>query len=42
MRFVGLSDTYVDSADPGDLLVKYHLTSDDIIAAVREALAAKN
>jgi len=42
MRFVGLSDTYVDSADPGDLLIKYHLTSDDIIIAVREALAAKN
>ena len=42
MRFVGLSDTYVDSADPGDLLIKYHLTSDDIITAVREALAAKN
>ncbi len=42
MRFVGLTDTYVDSADPGDLLVKYHLTSDDIIAAAREALAAKN
>jgi len=42
MRFVGLSDTYVDSADPGDLLVKYHLTPADIIAAVREALAAKN
>ncbi len=42
MRFVGLSDTYVDSADPGALLVKYHLTSADIIAAVREALAAKN
>ncbi len=42
MRFVGLADTYVDSADPDDLLVKYHLTADDISAAAREALAAKN
>ena len=42
MRFVGLADTYVDSADPADLLVKYHLTSDDISAAAREAMAAKN
>ncbi len=41
MRFVGLDDTYVESADPNDLLVKYHLTADDICAAAREAVAAK-
>jgi len=41
MRFVGLADTYVESAAPEDLLVKYHLTADDIVAAAREALAAK-
>jgi transketolase len=41
MRFVGLADTYTDSADPQDLLVKYHLTADDITQAAREAVAAK-
>jgi len=41
MRFVGLADTYVESGDPGALLVKYHLTSRDIARAVREALQAK-
>jgi transketolase len=41
MRFVGLADTYTDSADPDDLVVKYHLTSEDIAQAAREAYAAK-
>jgi transketolase len=41
MRFVGLDDVYVDSADPADLLKKYHMTADDIVLAAREALAAK-
>jgi transketolase len=41
MRFVGLADTYVESADPWDLLEKYHLTAVDIIAAARDAIAAK-
>lgn len=41
MRFVGLVDTYTDSGDPDDLLRKYHLTSDDIARAAREAYAAK-
>jgi transketolase C-terminal domain/subunit len=41
MRFVGLVDVYVESADPGDLLAKYHLTADDIYQAAREAHAAK-
>jgi len=41
MRFVGLSDVYVESADPADLLKKYHLTSDDIAAAAREVINAK-
>jgi transketolase len=41
MRFVGLADTYVESADPNDLLVKYHLTAEDIVAAARAAVAAK-
>ena len=41
MRFVGLEDVYVESADPDELLVKYHLTAADIAAAAREAFAAK-
>jgi len=41
MRFVGLRDTYVESGDPDDLLVKYNLTSDDIVKAAREVVAAK-
>lgn len=35
MRFVGLADLYTESADPADLLVKYHLTAEDIAAAAR-------
>jgi transketolase len=41
MRFVGLADTYTDSGDPDDLLVKYGLTSQDITKAAHEAVAAK-
>jgi len=41
MRFVGLADTYTDSGEPDDLLEKYGLTSEDIVAAAREAVAAK-
>ncbi len=41
MRFVGLNDTYAESAAPEDLLVKYGLTADDIARAAREAFAAK-
>jgi transketolase len=41
MRFVGLADTYTDSGEPDDLLEKYHLTANDIVAATREAVTAK-
>jgi transketolase len=41
MRFVGLADTYVESGDPQDLLVKYHLTAEDIVRAVRQVVEAK-
>jgi transketolase len=41
MRFVGLPDVYVESADPFDLLEKYHLTADDIASAAREVLEVK-
>lgn len=41
MRFVGLADTYVESADPEDLLVKYHLNSSDIYNAGLEVCKEK-
>ena len=41
MRFIGLADTYVESAAPEDLLVKYHLTASDIVRASHEVLKAK-
>ena len=41
MRFVGLADVYVESGDPEDLLVKYHLTAQDIYQAAREVYHAK-
>lgn len=41
MRFVGLRDTYVESGDPDELVKKYNLTADDILAAAKEAFAAK-
>jgi transketolase len=41
MRFVGLADVYVESGDPWDLLKKYKLTSDDIVAAAKAAFEAK-
>jgi transketolase len=41
MRFVGLEDTYVDSADPADLLRKYHLTAGDLVSQARDLILAK-
>jgi transketolase len=41
MRFVGLADTYTDSGDPGDLLIKYGMTAEDIVSAARAAVAMK-
>ncbi|MGQ9501885.1 MAG: transketolase family protein [Anaerolineae bacterium] len=41
MRFVGLTDTYTESGDPEDLLRKYGLTAEQIVAAAHEAIAAK-
>ena len=41
MRFVGLADVYVDSAEPEELLEKYGLTARDIVEAAHEAVAAK-
>lgn len=41
MRFIGLADVYVESADPSDLLKKYHLTAQDIVLAPRDVYKAK-
>jgi transketolase len=41
MRFVGLANTYTDSGEPEALLKKYGMTPQDIVAAAREAVAAK-
>ena len=41
MRFVGLADTYAESADPDDLLQKYHLTAQDIFQAALDVVQAK-
>jgi transketolase len=41
MRFVGLQDTYVESGDPSELVVKYNLTAEDIFKAAKEAVAEK-
>jgi transketolase len=41
MRFVGLADTYTESGEPQDLLRKYHMTAEDIVAAVQDVVAAR-
>jgi len=41
MRFIGLEDVYVESADPLDLLRKYHLTPEDIYQAAWEVFEEK-
>ncbi len=41
MRFVGLADTYTDSGEPEDLLIKYGMTADDIVRAARAVLQVK-
>ena len=42
MRFVGLEDVYVESADPDDLLKKYNLTAADIYKAAKKVYQAKS
>jgi len=41
MEFVGLDDTYAESATPEQLLEKYGLTSRNIVAAAHRVLARK-
>jgi transketolase len=42
MEFVGLQDTYAESGDPEALMKKYGLTSDQVVAAVKQLLARAN
>jgi transketolase len=41
MEFVGIHDTYAESATPEQLMDKYGLVSRDVAAAVRRAVARK-
>jgi transketolase len=41
MEFVGIQDTYAESATPEELLDKHGLVARDIAAAVRSVLARK-
>ncbi|MBI2297467.1 MAG: transketolase family protein [Armatimonadetes bacterium] len=41
MEFVGLHETYAESGQPAELLRKYGLTADDVLAAARRVLARK-
>lgn len=41
MRFVGIHNQYAESGEPQDLLTKYGLLPENIVTAVREAVAQK-
>jgi len=41
VRFVGIRDTYLESASVEELLAQHHLTAADIAQAAREAVSAK-
>ncbi|WP_346353442.1 transketolase family protein [Azotosporobacter soli] len=41
MERVGVKDTFGESGTPGDLLVKYGLTANDIVAAAKKAISRK-
>ncbi len=41
MEFVGIQNTYAESAQPDELLDKYGLMARDVAAAVRKVLARK-
>ncbi|MCI5836859.1 MAG: transketolase family protein [Veillonellaceae bacterium] len=41
MAFVGVKDTFGESGTPADLLAKYGLTADDIVAAAQQVLRRK-
>lgn len=41
MEFVGLNDTFAESGKPEELLKKYHMDSDAVIAAVKKLIRRK-
>jgi len=41
MERVGVKDTFGESGTPSTLLVKYHLTADDIVTAAKKAISRK-
>ena len=41
MQFVGIQDTYAESGAPQELLAKYGLMPDNVVAAVREVIRQK-
>ncbi len=42
MEFVGIHDTYAESAQPDELMDKYGLVVRDVVAAVRKVVARKS
>jgi transketolase len=41
MEFVGIQNTYAESATPDELLEKYGLVAKDVVAAVKRAVSRK-
>jgi transketolase len=41
MRFIGVRDTYLESASVEELMVRHHLTAEDIVKAVESVIHAK-
>jgi len=42
MEFVGMQDSFGESGDPGELLKKYNMKSEDIVVAVKKVITRKN
>ena len=42
MRFVGIHDTYLESASVDELMARHHLTAEDIVKAAEDAVRAKS
>jgi transketolase len=41
MRFIGIHDTYLESASVEELMVRHHLTAEDVVKAVESVIHAK-
>ncbi len=42
MEFIGMNDSFGESGKPEELLLKYHMTKEDIVEAVKKVLQKKN